>query len=143
MEYIHYGHDRFDKGMFDAIKNIPSFTKPNGGLWGSRKNSEYGWKYWCEESNFHIDLEKSFEFSLKDGSRLLTIDSCEKLLNLPRTKIQSNAFLPTFLDFERLSENYDAIEVLISEDGYLYRELYGWDCDSILVMNPDVIIQEK
>lgn len=42
---------------------------------------------------------------------------------------------------------YDGIELHISEettdlDKYdeLYFALYGWDCDSILIMNPDVVI---
>ena len=46
-----------------------------------------------------------------------------------------------FLDFEKLSKSYDVIEVNISADRDLYWELYGWDCDSILVMNPSVIVE--
>ena len=45
-----------------------------------------------------------------------------------------------------LKQGYDGIELHLSEeitddskDG-LYWKLYGWDCDSILVMNPDVVI---
>lgn len=34
---------------------------------------------------------------------------------------------------------YDAIELSLSADHRLYWDLYGWDCDSILVMNPDKI----
>ena len=40
---------------------------------------------------------------------------------------------------------YDAIELHLSEevvDDYLeslYFKLYGWDCDSILIMNKDII----
>ena len=49
----------------------------------------------------------------------------------------------TTLDFEKLAQEYDAIEVLISGDPGLYYELYGWDCDSILIMNPEIIIEEK
>ena len=43
------------------------------------------------------------------------------------------------LDFEKLSKEYDAIEVFISKDEQLYWDLYGWDCDSILIMNSDII----
>ena len=50
------------------------------------------------------------------------------------------------LDFELLTYEYDAIELHLSEDNSrgdfmecLYWVLYGWDCDSILIMNPDVV----
>ena len=43
----------------------------------------------------------------------------------------------TMLDFEELKKEYDAIEVIIS-DG-LYYALYGWDCDSILILNKDIV----
>lgn len=50
------------------------------------------------------------------------------------------------IDFEALMKDYDAVEVHLSEDstcGYddgLYWKMYAWDCDSILIMNPDVVI---
>ena len=34
---------------------------------------------------------------------------------------------------------YDAILVNISNDHNLYWALYGWDCDSLLVLNKDVV----
>ena len=43
------------------------------------------------------------------------------------------------LDFEKIYQKYDAVEINISSDYMLYYFLYGWDCDSVLVMNPDVI----
>ena len=45
------------------------------------------------------------------------------------------------LDFEKLAETYDAVEVSISSDFDLYYKLYGWDCDSIVIMNPDVVVE--
>ena len=45
------------------------------------------------------------------------------------------------LNFERLlADGVDAVEVEIDK---LYYALYGWDCDSILIMNPDIIVDIK
>ena len=48
-------------------------------------------------------------------------------------------------DFEKImAMGYDVIDYRLSDDisgiGKLYWCLYGWDCDSILVLNPNVII---
>lgn len=50
-------------------------------------------------------------------------------------------------NFEELAKEYDGIEVLMSEEDNLdlaigeglYWELYGWDCDSLLVFNKDIV----
>ena len=144
MKYIHYGHDKFDVTKFDKIENIPEFAKANGGFWGCRIDSEYSWKDWCIANDYDdSDLNIHFEFTLKEDAGILVIDKSDKLKELPKAK--SIFEHPTFvlLDFEELSKQYDAIEVLISEDGQLYWDLYGWDCDSIFIMNPDIIIQKK
>ena len=45
-----------------------------------------------------------------------------------------------YLDFEEMLRNgIDAVYVEISSDNRLYWALYGWDCDSIVVMNPAVV----
>ena len=142
-KFIHYGHKEFNKKLFNSIKNRITFTKPNGGLWASDINAKYGWKDWCENNNFReCNLENSFEFSITPDARVLTINNVEILKDLPKIK---NNIIPTsmwcFLDFEKLSKSYDVIEVNISADRDLYWELYGWDCDSILVMNPSVIVE--
>ena len=44
-------------------------------------------------------------------------------------------------DFESLALNrIDAIEVFISDDIELYDKLLGWDVNSILIMNPEIIV---
>lgn len=44
-------------------------------------------------------------------------------------------------NFESLALNgVDAIEVFISEDKELYDKLLGWDINSILIMNPEIIV---
>ena len=44
-------------------------------------------------------------------------------------------------DFESLAlTGVDAIEVFISEDIELYDKLLGWDVNSILIMNPNILV---
>lgn len=141
-EYIHYGHTDFDKAIFNTIKNGMNFTKPFGGFWGSPVNAKHGWKDWCTLSNFRkCEIQNSFKFTLDDAARVLTITACEQLVDLP--KLNLSKFIPEFvisLDFEQLALQYDAIEVSISTDPHLLSALMLWDCDSILVFNPDVVL---
>lgn len=44
------------------------------------------------------------------------------------------------IDFEALKTKYDVLECSLTKYPELYWSLYGWDCDSILVMNPEVIV---
>ena len=47
-------------------------------------------------------------------------------------------------DFEAiLRQGYDAMEIHISECPSLYSAMYGWDVDSILIMNPDIVVTEE
>ena len=84
---------------------------------------------------------KHFLFKLKDEAKILRITKAEQLHNLPLNNSVSKVFKSIFiaLDFEEIKKEYDAIEVLISEDDQLYWDLYGWDCDSLLVLNKAVI----
>lgn len=139
--YIHYGHKHFVSNDFVEIKNN-MWNKPIGGLWASDINAEYGWKNWCKDEEFcECNEENSFCFKLKEKSRILTITSHNDLSQLP---LESGVHeyinrLCLWIDFEKLAREYDAIEVLISEDSRLYYDLYGWDCDSILILNKDCI----
>ena len=59
--------------------------------------------------------------------------------------LQTNVFesqIIRIIDFELMIKNgIDVIEFNLSNDEDLYFALYGWDCDCILVLNPEVIIQ--
>lgn len=141
MQYIHYGTTEFSKDKFKEIKNERLFTKSIGGLWASRVDSEYGWKNWTEDEHFRTEVYREdnyFKFKLKDEAKVLVIDNAKQILDLPKQKNEFN-FSFVCLDFEKLAKEYDAIEVLISQDGKLYWDLYGWDCDSILIMNKEMV----
>jgi hypothetical protein len=143
--YIHYGSNTFYENLFIQIKNRVHF-KPYGGLWASNINAKFSWKDWCEsEDFFKNNFNKFFKFTLKKDSKILTIANCSQLNDIP---IQNNDFFVKYttskfpfryIDFEKLKESYDAIEILISNDRKLYYEIYGWDCDSILIMNKNII----
>lgn len=147
MEYIHYGSDTFDIKKFEKVTNWEMMSKPKGGFWASRVDTNYGWLQWCMGNEFCVEkLNTHFTFMLSENAKILTIDNYEQLKNLP---LNSNLPIDVpiswiMLDFEELAKEYDAIEVLISNDyNKLYFGLYGWDCDSILIMNPNIIIEEK
>ena len=144
-QYVHYGSDKFEPSQVRPIKNIPYLPKPEGGVWFSRVGSEYGWKEWSINNNFNVDkLEISFNVEIFNTAKILTIDNVEQLESLPKVKNEIDK-LPKIpmdmicLDFEKLSQIYDGVEVLISNDQRLYWNLYGWDCDSLCLFNSAVI----
>ena len=140
MKLIHYGHDKYIESEFDEIRNQDYHTKPLGGLWCNRPNHEYKWVSWCNDNNYsNHDNNLSFEIELKDNAKILTIANSIELKKLPYLNTGYVFSEWICLDFERLSKHYDAIEVLISNDRSLYCKMYGWDCDSILVMNKSII----
>ena len=148
--YIHYGSKEFLKDKVSPIKNEKYFSKPKGGLWASPLDTNMGWRDWCKSEDFReCNEENSFTFALADAARVLSIKQSSDLNDLP--KIETDYFNKMYLDFEELTKQYDAIEVSISSsydlDGdwheTLYYKLYGWDCDSILIMNPDIVEDVK
>lgn len=143
--YIHYGHTAFIPEQFNPIQNRYGMTKPYGGFWASSKDAEWGWKDWCEAEEFRECKESnSFCFTLRDDSKVLTITNTEQLRSIPQQNCEGFLMLWKALDFETLeSSGVDAVEVNLSADRNLYDELYGWDCDSILIINPEIIVSIK
>ena len=135
---ITYGcGDKLDIVKIKPIQNN-NFVKPLGGLWSSPVNSECGWKDWCKSENFG-DLNSSFIFGIKGN--VLKIDSESDLEKMPWIKSTSYFEFP---DFEKMMKSgIDAI--WLTENGQWAtrmsrpRDLYGWDCETVFVMNPKCI----
>ena len=150
--YIHYGSKEFDLIKFKPIKNTPLFAKPEGGLWGSPEDAKYGWAEWCAAQEFReCRKDNSFKFSLKGDAKILYINSIRDLEPLPKAKNEPlQIHMWVCLDFEQLvRDGIDAIELDLSGEKRtetrregLYYQLYGWDCDSLLVLNKDMIVAE-
>lgn len=148
--YIHYGHKDFNGHSFVGIKNemFPRI-KPVGGFWASPVDAKYGWKDWCDSEKFiECNKNNSFEFSIDESANIFHIYSVSDLKRLPENKMDSmfSHSMWYCIDFEQcVKMGIDAIELHLSEDrpedlfNSLYYALYGWDCDSILIMNPNII----
>ena len=151
--YRHYGCEMFSHGLFAAIENEPHFCKPRGGLWGSplREDGNTGWSEWCRDEKFHVDrLEKFFDFSLREDSRITVVHTLHDLKILVRkyTRPIEDPIFPStwttrYLDFVLMSQDFDAIELTESgqwETRLSTPSLYGWDCESVLVLTPAVVV---
>ena len=143
-KYIHYGSTQFEPLKVGEIKNA-FFTKPSGGFWASPVNAVYGWKEWNEDEHFKECTENnSFTFTLKPEAKILKINTVEDLEGLPKdnTLVELKLNDWCLLDFEKIKNElgYDAIEVMAGSGKGLYYALYGWDCDSILIMNSDIVV---
>lgn len=139
--FIHYGHNKFSDYLWEEVQNV-KFCKPYGGLWASDINAKFGWKDWNKEEQYmKCDENNSFKFKLKSKSKIYSVNSLEDLNKLPldTTISQEIHKISYCLDFEKIKQTYDAIEVNISNDKRLYWRLYGWDCDSILILNKKCI----
>ena len=154
MRFIHYGSESFDISKFTPVQNRPLSNKPIGGLWASPLDAEFGWKEWCEGENFHTErLVSSFKFSLSSDSKVIVISKekdtealplyIEKMAERMMQRL-GDAMVIKPIDFKKLmADGVDAILFNASADWMLrYGALSGWDCDSLLVLNPAVIIPE-
>jgi hypothetical protein len=144
--YLHCGHESFVREYFMPIKNIPLFVKPQGGLWGSPINTALGWSKFVEQENFGKTKYNKCYFKFRlNTDKILIIEDASQLDSLPHNDTLGSVFNKSMvslydeLDFEQIATKYDAMEVLISNDYRLYERLYGWDVDSVLVFNPDVV----
>ena len=156
--YRHYGHSHFDINQFNYVVNRPYSNKPFGGLWSSpTEDVDIGWKEWCVGNEFNLDkLNTYFDFRIKDNSKILEIKDIKDLDKLPKVKLDeevkeiiTSTNMNADIDFEELSKEYDGIQVWMYRskdinsterlfDGIYYR-MYGWDVDTLLVFNPNII----
>lgn len=146
--YIHYGHDKYE---YDKVQEYTGALrgKPDKGLWASRVDANYGWKNWCKDNDYMTEsLDTHFKFTLSDGANILEIHDEDDIL--PYIIRNPYGWKPKYnktdlldgIDREKLYEEYDGMELFISDN---YNTLHdgvfnSWDCDSICVWNPEVII---
>jgi hypothetical protein len=137
--FVHYGAYCFDIERFQPVRNI-GWNKPSGGMWCSFERSPNNWARWCKNEWFRTNrLDQSFKVKIKSSARILVITSVDELLYLP---VQNDTVSPFNIkpDFEKIAKGYDGFLFDLSSDPRLYSGLYGWDCDSLLIFNPDAFM---
>ena len=149
MKYIHYGSNRFNPKAFKKVKNT-DWIKPKGGLWASPTNAQFGWKEWCIQKHYVSTdyFNKSFTFYLTPNARILTIKEKSDICHLnAHSLVINNGYIKKkyknhkVIDYEKLQKKYDAIVFLIP--AIHDSRLYWIDCESIIVLNKNVIITEE
>jgi hypothetical protein len=141
--------NKFDITKFEPIGNIRGSVKPRGGLWSSPVDSEWGWKQWCESEGYsQVEKGTEFRFKLKEGSKVYRIDSIGDLLSVPYrlTDPYTLRLWGPVIDFEKMAEQYDAIHLTVGgervtrySDYEFGMSLYGWDCETLLILRPDCV----
>ena len=157
--YRHYGTDKYSPEDFQCYGSELLSNKPAGGLWGSRVAATSGWKEFCTNNQFRTEsLNKYFDFILKDSANVYTISTEKDLLRLPMRELpeiisstvpEIASFIWKYLpDYDKcIEQGIDAIELCwfgvefsdVAKDP-IPRLLPLWDCDSIVVLNQDIVV---
>ena len=129
--------DNFSIDKIEEVSNPDlDFKTPSGGLWASTYTPEAdyvsSWHRFAKRGG--LSIKDSFVLiDIKSDADIYTIDSIDDLNSL----LDEN----DSLDFERLSERFDAIH--LTKDGVKATSntshLYGWDVESLFIMNKDCI----
>ena len=152
--YITYGFVLEDPKKI--VTNLDEcINKPKKALWGSPVDAEFGWRDWCENEEWWPGgepdyFDKSFKWTLKKGSKILTINTIADL-----DEIKSRGYfeyprhpfaLGPRLNFHKILEDgYSAVELTDSNMGHYYIQneletsFNSWDCECIVVLDPDKV----
>jgi len=115
-----------------------SHSKPFGALWASPVDSGQGWAQWCRVAGYRLGslaTAISLDISLENA---LVIDS---QADLGRLDWRQDG-LYRYPDWESMA-NRGVDVVYLTSDGLdaTRWELYGWDCESVVVLNSQAVIQ--
>lgn len=143
--FIHQGSDIIDETIRIKPREFRRMSKPDFGFWVAPEIEGYvsTWDKWCQDEDYclpHRDNDKIIKMKIKPSARILIIDSYEDLEKVFHEYPLAECHQ---LDWVKISENYDAV-YLTEEGQYSTRmttplNLYGWDLESAVIFNYDVI----
>jgi hypothetical protein len=130
-----------------GIRNKPDI----GGLWTSPTNSNCSWFAWSLQANFRTNLLKVHTDLVVSGS-ILELNSLSDLEGLPLIPTAYGRQFPV-LDFVKLASVHDAIHLTVERlyeldsihnldrfDRTDLPDFYGWDCETVLILNKSAIM---
>ena len=130
----------FNMGNISRVENI-DWVKPKGGLWMSTFDPEIGseWVRWTEEEMSDWGSDVGVLCVVRPDARILEVDQREDLRRLiqkypgAKSPVGEN----TFLDFEKIAEDYDGIHITkrgahILNTIQIDPNLDGWNVESTL-----------
>lgn len=160
-KYITIGTKNIAKDAFRQIlrPHYKGFHKPNGGLWScefiSKINCISQWHdyllYEDRETANYKNLNAGALFTLKDNSKIITLDNTDKII---QTSIEYPSYHHMLLnddyqnklqiiDYEALSKDYDGVYVSINQLGFndISLTFLPWSVDTLLLFNLDCILE--
>lgn len=132
----HYGSDAFDPTAFAPVKDR-DWIKADGGLWTSPVTSSYGWRHWCQDESYSTcDIHFDIDFR----GRVFTVDALADLMAMPWI---DSRFMGGPAFEAMIAKGIDAIHLTVrGQEATRFsqpRNLYGWDCETVYVMNPQCL----
>lgn len=148
--FVHYGSTAFDKQVFKPVQSRCYDTKPVYGFWASPICTENSWYAWCNREGYNdYNPNQRVEFYCKPGSKVFQIDTLDDITFLIKNypapyntyMLQYGSYMEYGLpylgiDYEAMSKDFDGICYNYTELGNI---LGPWDCDSIVIFNPDIM----
>lgn len=145
MELVTYGFSHFDRSLWTPIQN--SYTKPKhgGGFWGCPVETDE-WRDWCICEEFNTN-SLHFNIIYNYVGNTFIIDSLGHMMLLPWVIDDTKQYRHAYIDFELMvAAGIDGVFLTSRgqcETRHTHPEnLYGWDVESVLIMNQDSIITE-
>lgn len=145
LDLIHYGSPVFYHEKFNPVFDSHWIKPRGGGFWASPVDAEWGWKQWCESEEWGLErLTTHVRLTFKGN--VLTIDSVADLDLLEWSKPNGTIMHHEGIRFGVMRRaGIDAIHLTTNgQEATRYsepRRLYGWDCESVLIMNPLTITE--
>jgi hypothetical protein len=108
-----------------------------GGYWCSPINSKYGWKEWVRDNMDEWQTDVHHTATIRGNG--LIINRSEDYTG-PRGAWR---YGQGCWDWDWIIAHYDFVWLTYEGEHACHMELYGWDCESIVVFNPDCIFTDE